>query len=155
MAQISKDLQDKLFKFNQAKLDESQLVLLGRAIADVIPIMPADEHELKLYMISQKTIINEIFYSLRSYCYLDDAAQELVFSVSCQFMSWRVALAYKPPYVLFTGDNDKVIDELSLLPSFVNKNLLCSVVSGLQNANYYYSIFRQFSEEIKASLYTS
>lgn len=155
MAQLNQDLQRKLIGFNQRKLTEAEECLLGRAIADIIPIMPADEHDVKLYMISQKTISNEIFYALRSYCYIDMNIMEDIFSIACQFMTWRVAIAYKPPYVIFTGDESKVIDELSLLPSFIEKKKLCDVVSGLADANYTYSLFREFCEAIKVSLYTS
>lgn len=153
--QLNQELQRKLIDFNQRRLTEAEEALLARAIADCIPIMPADEHEVKMYMISQKSITNEIFYTLRSYCYIDNNIMEDIFSIACQFMTWRVAIAYKPPYVIFSGDENKVVDELSLLPVFVEHKKMCDIVDGLANANYTYRLFREFCEAVKTSLYVS
>ena len=46
---LSDELLRELYRFNQRKLTKAELVLLSRAICDVIPLTPPDESNTRLY----------------------------------------------------------------------------------------------------------
>jgi len=144
---LSDELLRELYRFNQRKLTKAELVLLSRAICDVIPLTPPDEPNTRLYLIAKKDFINSVMYALCNYIYLDEEAFRMVFDTIVEFMTWREEVAYRPGNIIFSGDSDTVIDDLSLLPNFVLKSKLCEVAKEALNANYYYRLFLNFAKE--------
>ncbi len=144
---LSNDLLQQLYRFNQRKLTKAELVLLARAICDVTPLTPPDETNTRLYLLSKKNFINSLLYTLCNYIYLEEEDFRFVFDTIVEFMTWREEVAYRPGNIIFSGDADTVIDDLSLLPNFVLKSKLCEVAKESLNANYYYRLFLNFAKE--------
>lgn len=149
MLKLSQDTITKLSSFNQRKLMKGEIFLLAKAIADELPLMPADEDSVKLFALNHKRFINEVISALNQYTYLGDEEQYTVEKLICSLTLWRATIAHRPIAVLFRDSPDTVIDDLSGLLRFVDVTYLCSVGDIINNANYIANLFRTLVQEVK------
>ena len=137
MYQFSQDLTNKLNALNQRMLKKGEVFLLAKAIADALPLMPADEDNVKLFVLNHKRLIDEVVWSLTTYSYLGDDNLVLIEKLVCDLTLWRAAVAYNPPATFYRDDPNSVIDDISnlicvllvKLSTTLTICLVCSVIS--------------------------
>ncbi len=154
MYQLSQDLTNKLNALNQRMLQKGEVFLLAKAIADALPLMPADEDNVKLFIINHKRMIDEVVWCLNSYSYLSDDAVITLEKLVCDLTLWRASVAYNPPATFFRDCPNSVIDDISNLPRYVDVSHMCAVGDIINNANYLSGLFRCFVSEIKSKMVT-
>ena len=149
MYTLSSKVKEGLLKFNQKKLEKGEIFLLAKAIADELPLCPVEEENVKYFVLNHKLFIDHVVYALNEYSYLDEVTKETIFKLICDLTLWRYKVAYEPPYILFRGEYDVVLDDISTLPRYVDMTYVCSVADIVDRATYLYSLFRDFVKEIK------
>lgn len=154
MYQFSQDLTNKLNALNQRMLKKGEVFLLAKAIADALPLMPADEDNVKLFVLNHKRLIDEVVWSLTTYSYLGDDNLVLIEKLVCDLTLWRAAVAYNPPATFYRDDPNSVIDDISNLPRYVDITHMCAVGEIINNANHMSGLFRDFVSAIKSNMLT-
>ncbi len=154
MYNFSQDLSNKLASFNQRKLTKGEVFLLAKAIADEIPLMPADEENVKIYILNHKRFIDDVIWTLNGYTFIGDNEAETLLKLIGDLTLWRSNVAYNPPTVLFRDCPNSVIDDISSLPRYVDITYMCSVGDIISTANYMFGIFKSFVKEVKSKMVT-
>lgn len=155
MYQFSQDLTNKLNALNQRMLQKGEVFLLAKAIADALPLMPADEDNVKLFILNHKRMIDEVVWCLNTYSYLGDENVATLEKLVCDLTLWRASVAYNPPATFFRDCPNSVIDDISNLPRYVDVTHMCAVGDIINNANYISGLFRSFVSEIKSKMITA
>jgi len=152
MYSFSPNLLNQLNLLQQKKLNKGELFLLAKAIADSIPLPPADTENIALFTISHRSFINNVIYSLSDFTYIDEESVKTLYRIIDELTLWRYNIAYNPPYILFRGDPNTVIDDVSCLIRYVDVGDICSVIDVIDKANWMYRMFRDVAKEIKTSI---
>lgn len=148
MLNISQQIKTELLKLNQRKLERGEIFLLAKAISDEIPLAPQDTENINLYILTHKSTIDSILYEFNYYTYLEDETIKIIYKLISELSLWRLNIAYNPPFILFKCDENAVIDDISCLPRYIDLAYMTSVADIVDNANYIYSLFRNFAKEI-------
>lgn len=154
MNQFSQSLSNKLNALNQRMLQKGEIFLLAKAIADALPLMPADEDNVRLFIINHKRFVDEVIWTLNSYTYLGDEVVTVVEKLVGDLTLWRAQVAYNPPAILFRDCPNSVIDDISHLPRYVDITYMCAVGDIIANANYITDMFRSLISEVKTAMLT-
>jgi len=154
MNRLSPELNNKLLSFNQKKLEQGEVFLLAKAIADTIPLAPIEVDSISLFTITQRSFINEVIYTFNDYSYIDTELCKLIYKLIDEISLWRYNIAYNPPHIFFKGDTNTVIDDLSSLLRYIDITYMCSVADVVNNANWLYTTFRELSNEVKLKFNT-
>lgn len=152
MYQFSQDLTNKLNGLNQRMLNKGEIFLLAKALADALPLMPAEEENVKLFILNHKRMIDEALWCLNTYSYMSEETMALIQKLIGDLTLWRAAVAYNPPAVLYRDDPNSVIDDISNLPRYVDIAHMCAVGDIINNANHMSSVFRDFVAAIKSQM---
>lgn len=134
-------LTNELRRFNQRKLLPGEVVLLSYVIANSLPILERDVQNPNLEMVKHNRLIESILYRLCEYASLEKDTLDIVKQHVLRFLLWRSAIAWGTQPILFTGNHDTVIDELSSLLRFHDTGVLCSVGDVAVSANWLVSTF--------------
>lgn len=148
MSSLSKTTIEKLLTIQQKKLEKGEIFLLSKAIADTLPLAPADTDSINIYTLQHRRYINNVIYYLNDYTYLDEDVKAIIYKNINELTLWRHSVAHNPPTIMFRGDTNTVIDDISCLLRYVDVPSICSVVDVLDNANWTYSLFRTVAQEI-------
>ena len=154
MHQFSQNLTNKLNGLNQRMLQKGEIFLLAKAIADALPLMPADEDNVRLFIINHKRFIDEVVWSLNTYSYLGDDGVATLEKLIGDLTLWRASMAYNPPAPFFRDDPNSVIDDISVLPRYVDITHMCAVGDIIGNANFMSDLFRSLVSEVKTNMVT-
>lgn len=148
MFNISQQLKTELLKLNQRKLEKGEIFLLAKAISDEIPLAPQDTDNINLYILTHRSTIDSIIYEFSCYSYLEEETIKTIYKLISELSLWRLNIAHNPPTILFRCGENAVIDDISCLPRYVDLTYMSSVADIVDNANYMYSLFRDFVKEI-------
>lgn len=154
MYQFSQDLSNKLNALNQRALQKGEIFLLAKAIADALPLMPADEDNVRLFILNHKRFVDEVIWSLNMYSYMGDEQVTVLEKLIGDLTLWRASVAYNPPVIFFRDCPNSVIDDISNLPRYIDVTYMCAVGDILNNANYMSDIFRSLTSEVKSKMVT-
>lgn len=147
---------EALLGFNHRKLDRGELCLLAKAIADTRELPSADAlSNFPNYLISIKKDIYAVCYELAEYAFIDSKEMAFVCEQVGSFMIWRASIAHQPSTVLFTGDPNNVIDDITSIRRYVDTSVLCDIVNVLDRANWLYRTFRELCVNVRESTQNS
>lgn len=149
MSALSKELTNKLYSFQQRKLTSGETVLLAKALTDATDLPSPDVENVKQYIISKKPFINQVLDVLCKYVYGDSELEDELTNLMAGFMSWRVSVAYRPGRVIFSGDTNNVVDDLTTILRHVDCARLATIGDNIDNANYTYSVFADVIDCVK------
>lgn len=155
MYQFSQDLTNKLNALNQRMFQKGEIFLLAKAIADALPLMPADEDNVRLFILNNKRFIDEVIWSLNAYSYLNEENIATIEKLIGDLTLWRSSIAYNPPVIFFRNYSNAVIDDISALPRYVDITYMCAVGDIIDNANYISDLFRSLVSEVKSKMITA
>lgn len=150
--QLDNKLKTKLSEFNQRPLNDPEIFLLAKAIADELPLPDPDTENIKIFIISHTRLIEEVVYLLNNYTFINEEQLEAIKRIVTQLTYWRYKVAYNPPRIIFRDSEMTVIDDISALPRFVDLSYMCSVADIVDNANYLYNLFRDVVFEVKCNI---
>lgn len=148
MHRLSVNLNSKLSLISQRKPEQGEVFLLAKAIADSLPLAPFNTENITLFTLTQRSFIDEVIYTLNDYTYLDEETRKLVYKLVDELSLWRYNTAYNPPHILFKGDINTVIDDMSNLLRYVDVSYMCSVADIVDRANWTYTTFRELVSEV-------
>ncbi|QXN70430.1 hypothetical protein AGENTSMITH_24 [Bacillus phage vB_BspM_AgentSmith] len=149
MATLPKELTNKLYSFQQRKLTSGETVLLAKALTDAIDLPSPKIESVKQYIIGKKTLINNVMDVLCKYVYGDSDLEDQLTNLMSGFMSWRVSVAYRPSRVIFSGDSNNVVDDLTTMLRYVDCARLATIGDNIENANLTFSIFADVIDCVK------
>lgn len=149
---ISQSLKAELVRLNQRSLTKGETFLLAKAVADSLPLAPADTDNIKLFVLVHRRIIESSVYELCNYTYLESDEVSNVLKLVEELSLWRCAVAHNPPSILFRGDGKNVVDDVSCLLNYVDTTYLCAVGDIIDNANYMFDLFKRLVAEIKTEV---
>ena len=155
MNQFSQDLTNKLNGLNQRMLQKGDIFLLAKAIADALPLMPADEDNVRMFIINHKRFIDEVVWGLNMYSYLGEENNAVLEKLIGDLTLWRASVAYTPPAIFFRDCPNTVIDDISGLPRYVDVTYMCAVGDIINNANFMSNLFRTLVSEVKSNMVTA
>lgn len=139
------ELDKKLSSFNQRKLVQGELVLLAKCISDVLPLIPPEVQTPKMFVLGHRNVLDSLFYHLREHAHLTDDQFNSIEELVIRFLIWRTSVAKGNCSLLFTGDTDLVVDELSGLPRLIDPVVMCSLGEIADKANHLLSLFKSLS----------
>lgn len=142
MSSFSPELVSRLLQFNHRRLKKAELLLLGKVISDFLPIPPAGEPNMSIYVKTMGSKIDSAIYSFSDYIHITREDNEFIYKTITEFLMWRSNVAYTPGNFMFSGNTQTVIDELSGLVKYVDMSSLCEIAGVLENANYLKDIFK-------------
>lgn len=149
MFNFSQSLSTKLNGLNQRRLEKGEIFLLAKAIADKLPLAPSDTDNMNIFIISQRSFIDQVVYVVNKYSYIDEDTTKYLISLIRGLSLWRYNIAYNPPSVFFKGDTNCVIDDISCLARYVEVKDMCSVADIMDKANVMYLMFKELATVIK------
>lgn len=150
MYNFPQDVAGKLNMLQQKKLVKAEIFLLAKAVADTIPLAPADTDNIALYTLTHRGFINEVIYALAEYTYIDDENVKTIYRLIDELSLWRYNVAHNPPSIIFTGDTNTVVDDLSCIMRYVDVTYVCAVADIMDKANWVYAMFRDVAKEVLA-----
>ncbi|MDD2819522.1 MAG: hypothetical protein PHN51_12100 [Candidatus Nanopelagicales bacterium] len=140
---LTQDLQSRLLSFNHRRLKPYELTLLAKAISERIALPPASEVNLTLYVQKYSAAIESVLYdSLNQYIHFTHEDTAGLKATVVEFVSWRAAVAWQPEAMIFSGNRETVIDEMSQITRYVDAGRLCQIGDNAGNANYILTTFR-------------
>lgn len=151
MYNFSQSLFGQLNSLNQRRLDKGEIFLLAKAIADRLPLAPADTDNINIFILNHRTFIDSVIYALNSYTYIDEDTTKHLISLISSMSLWRFNVAHNPPSVFFKGDTNCVIDDLSCLPRYLEVKDMCSVADVMDKANTMYMMFKELATVVKSN----
>jgi len=151
MYAFSSDLSGRLNLLQQRKLGKGEIFLLAKAIADSIPLAPAETDNIALFTINHRSFMNNVIYSMAEFTYIDDENVKTIYRLVDELSLWRYSVAHNPPSILFRGDTNTVIDDISCLPRYIDVSNMCAVADIVDKANWVYNMFRDVAKEVKAA----
>ncbi len=149
---ISPSLKAELVRLNQRSLSKGETFLLAKAIVDSLPLAPADTDNIKLFTLQYKRIIESTVYELCNYTFLESEEVSNVFKLVEELSLWRCAVAHNPPSILFKGNGQNVVDDISCLLNYVDSTYICAVGDIIDNANYMFNLFKRLVGEVKTEV---
>lgn len=148
MFQFSQRFNQTLALLNQRQLNQGEQLLLAKALADTLPLAPADTENIALFTLTFRAYLTEVVYVLNNHTYLDEAACKALYKRVDEFSLWRMNIAHNPPSVLFSGEPDTVVDDLSCLLRYVDRSAMCAVSDMANRANASYAMFRELAQAV-------
>ena len=149
MATLPKELTNKLYSFQQRKLTSGETVLLAKALTDAIALPSPGIENVKQYIISNKPFLNQVLDVMCKYIYGDSELEDQLTNLMTGFMSWRVSVAYRPSRVIFSGDSNNVVDDLTTMLRYVDCARLATIGDNIDNANHTFAIFCDLIDTVK------
>lgn len=144
MSQLNKELS----QFSQRKLEQGEVVLLAYALANKIPLIPNEVESVVQYVIGYSGLIDGVRFKLIEHAHISDEQVSTLKELVGKFLLWRTSVAKGNQLVLFSGDANVVIDELTGLPRLVDIGLLCSLSEICERGNWVFSVFRKLVDSI-------
>lgn len=145
MLYLTQDARANLTKLNQRVLADGELFLLAKAIADKLPLMPQDQTNVTLYILTYKESIEQIIYAINDYSYLSQESKDVIYKLIGELTLWRSQVAYAGFKPLFKLDISTVTDDLCGLSKYIDPLYIGSVNDVLNNANYMYGLFYEIA----------
>lgn len=149
MASLPQELTSKLYSFQQRKLTSGETVLLAKALTDSLPLPSPEVESIKQYIISKKPFLNSVMDVLCKYIYGDNDLEDQLTNLMTGFMSWRFSVAYRPSRVIFSGDSNNVVDDLTTMLRHVDCARLATIGDNIDNANHTFATFCDLIDFVK------
>lgn len=146
---LPRELVSKLYGFQQRKLTDGEIVLLAKAFSDSLQLPPAEVENMNQYVISSKPFINKVLDLLYKHIYLSEEDEADMYNHIVGFMFWRSNIAYKPSRVIFSGDTNNLVDDMSGLLRYVNCATIATIGDKMNDANWTYGLFADIVECVK------
>lgn len=143
------DLSSKLNLLQQRKLNKAEIFLLAKAIADSLPLAPADTDNIALFTLNHRNFINEVIYSLADFTYIDDENVKTIYRLIDELSLWRFNIAHNPPNILYSGDTNTVVDDTTCIMRYVDTTYICAVADIVDKANWVSAMFRDAATFVK------
>ncbi len=137
MSRVDKQaLVSELRKFAHRNLCNGELVLLSYAIANHLPLIEDQTTSINVTMVTHSRLIERIVYTLQEHAGLNNDSITTIKNQVGRFLLWRTEVAKGGMPILFSGEHDTVIDDLSGLLRFIDNSVLCSVGDVAIKANW-------------------
>lgn len=144
MSRVNKQqLTTELRQFAQRKLTRGELVLLSFAIANQLPLIEDSSNSIGLEMVKHLRLIKRVVYTLQEHAGFEGDGVETIKTQVGRFLLWRTSVAKGGVSVLFSGEHNTVIDDMSGMLRFLDVSVLCAVGDVANKANW---LFRTFTD---------
>lgn len=150
MYTFPQDVASKLNLLQQKKLSKAEIFLLAKAVADTLPLAPVETDNIALFTLTHRAYVNEVIYSLAEYTYIDDENVKTIYRLIDELSLWRYNIAHNPPNLIFKGDTNTVVDDLSCIMRYVDVTYVCAVADVVDKANWIAAMFRDVAKEVLA-----
>lgn len=134
-------LNAELRRFNQRKLLPGEAVVLAYCIANQLPIFDKGVQNPKLDMVKNHQILEGVYYRLCEFASMDRDSLDKLKDSTLRFLLWRSNVAWGDMSILFSGEHNTVIDDMSGMLRFHDTGTLCSVGDIAISANWLKNIF--------------
>ena len=142
MSRVNKQqLMSELRQFAHRKLSKGELVLLSFAIANRLPLLEEGRESVGVEMVKHLRLIERVVYTLQEYAGFEGDGVETVKTQVSRFLMWRTEVAKGGMSILFSGEHNTVIDDMSGMLRFLDVNVLCSVGDIATKANWLNRVF--------------
>lgn len=131
----------ELRRFNQRKLAHGELVILAFTVANQLPIFDKGTQNPKLDMVKNHQLMENVVYRLCEFASTDRETLDHLKDLTFRFLMWRSTVAWGDMSVMFSGEHNTVIDDLSGLLRFHETGCLCSVGDVALSANWLKNVF--------------
>lgn len=135
----------KLIQLSQRPIKKGEIFLLARLLADKIPVYENGQAPASTlaHTLKYRNQVDSVIYTLNDYIHIStDSAKQIYANVEALW-SWRYAVATGTTMMIFSGETDTVIDDVSCLLGFVNMSDICSLADIAQDANYLHGLLRE------------
>lgn len=144
MSRVNKQqLTSELRQFAHRKLGKGELVLLSLAIANRLPLLEEGRESVGVEMVKNLRLIERVVYTLQEHAGFEGDGVETIKTQVSRFLMWRTEVAKGGMNLLFSGEHNTVIDDMSGMLRFLDVNVLCSVGDVANKANW---LNRTFSD---------
>lgn len=127
--QLTDKQKSELSSLNHRPFNKGELVLLAKVLSDKLPLYPDSDRAYKAHILTHKSKILTMLDNFYSYTCFSENDLDYLFMVILQFTAWRNAVANGGYYMMFSGDHNTLIDDLTGMPKFVD----CAVISELND----------------------
>lgn len=142
MSRVNKQkLTTELRQFAHRKLYKGELVLLSFAIANRLPLLEDDSESINMKMVKHLRLIERVVYTLQEHAGFDKDCIDTIKTQVGRFLMWRTEVARGNMTILFSGEHNTVIDDLSGLLRFLDSSVLCAVGDVAIKANWLSRVF--------------
>lgn len=149
MSRVNKqEMMQELRLFSHRKLNKGELVLLAYAIANRLPLLTDRTSSIGVEMVKHLPLIERVVYTLQEHAGFEGDGVETIKSLVGRFLMWRTEVATGGMLILFSGEHNTVIDDMSGLLRFVDVSVLCSVGDVAVKANW---LTKTFSDLVSYS----
>lgn len=145
---LSDQLKNKLVAFGQRRLKRGELFLLAKAISDTLSIGAAMPDNIRTHTLNMRGKIDHALFNLTDYIYLPMDDMALVYTLIDNLLLWRMTVAFQPGRMLFSGEPNNVVDEVTGILRFVDVKDICSVSDIAQNATVIADIFQDYVQSL-------
>lgn len=133
---------DQLIGLNHEPLTRGEILLLAKAASAAIPLAGPEVTHIKQYVMSYKQKIRSAMDFLYNYTYIsDEDSSYLDFTIQALY-NWRHSIAYGTDSVVFTGNNDMLIDEFTTITRYLSCDQFHSLLD-VEAPAMWYEIFVQ------------
>lgn len=134
---------------NLRRINNAEIVLLAKVLSDEMPLLDP-EVDARKYLMENSALIEHALYALNEYVYILEQDRASIKDTLLGFIKWRSAVAYGQAFIIFSSDDNRSIDELSALPTYIDASKLCALNSNAKNNAYTYNILKKFVQELKS-----
>jgi len=137
------DFEKHLIARNNKLFSDAEIVLLAKVISDRLPLPGNSTSNIKQHYITLKLQVREFIFYLSNYSYISPEQENHIHKLACDFLQWRYVIATGPTAPLFLAGSNYMIDELSLMPKYVNMSEVTALCSEYGNASFIYNLFNE------------
>lgn len=140
--QVSQEVKVKLMQFIHRGIKPGEAFILARLLADRIPVNVSDETGWG-QTLKYRGHVDSVLYELNEYIHIPQETMKNIYLMVERIWKWRLSVSTGESNLLFTGDANSVIDDISGMLRTVHLSDVCPVADIVHDANYIYSLFKQ------------
>lgn len=139
---LSPEIKSKLMRFVHRQIKPGEAFLLARLLADRIPIA-TESVEPWAQTLKYRQQVDGVIYGLNEYLHISQHNISNIHRMVERLWAWRLAVATGQSNLLFSGEVNNVVDDVTGILRSVNMSDIAPVADICQDANYIYDLFRQ------------
>ena len=145
MKKLSMNTQQSLLAYAHRPLKKGEVFLLANVLASTIPTPASGTENVALYTLTHRSRIDEILYSLTQFITIDRYTIEKIYALINQIVLWKFTVAHGAMQVVFSGDPNTVVDDVSGILRFVDASDICAVSDMAMQANSATEMFTEYA----------
>lgn len=136
--QLNSNTRSKLIQLSQRPLKPGEVFLLSKLMADKIPVIEDGQipQSTLAHTLKYRRYVDNVIFTLNDYAHICPQTCAHIYEMVDSIWNWRYAISTGSAGMLFSGEHDTVVDDVSSLLRYINSSDICALADMARDANY-------------------